>query len=111
MSVAQIVEANVGQGRSLLIGVFGSWVFDSFCFSRFVGNVYSVAARAQKIGGKRPISEARNSVPSEPRHAARTAGRALLTAGGNDAAAIVRKGRANPFWPPVGPDRGVMRRK
>ena len=22
-----------------------------------------------------------------------------------------RKGRANPFWPPVGPDRGVMRRK
>ena len=77
MSVAQIVEANVGQGRSLLIGVFGSWVFDSFCFSRFVGNVYSVAARAQKIGGKRPISEARNSVPSEPRHAARTAGRAL----------------------------------
>ena len=24
---------------------------------------------------------------------------------------MVRKGRANPFWPPVGPDRGVMRRK
>ena len=21
------------------------------------------------------------------------------------------EGRANPFWPPVGPDRGVMRRK
>ena len=24
---------------------------------------------------------------------------------------MVRKGRANPFWPPVGPDRGVMPRK
>ena len=24
---------------------------------------------------------------------------------------MVRKGRANPFWPPVGPDRGVIHRK
>ena len=24
---------------------------------------------------------------------------------------MVRKGRANPLWPPVGPDRGVIPRK
>ena len=41
VSVAQIVEANVGQGRSLLIGVFGSWVFDSFCLLLFRGQCLS----------------------------------------------------------------------